>query len=513
MKLEIPGLDDSRRFKTMVHEYANGQSYRYEAMQAFEAKDEKSEKTYLNYLIANIISSMSYRRVGKNIASLKELQALPPYFGYHIKKKEQDRFGRLLSLVAPIMNDEEVAVHVPEDVYNTAYIIQGIAEMIKYTELVNSSVDMINYGIERIAEGNNWQEVFEELIIANSEPDGLAKLNKSKGDNMAKNKNENVEVQAPKLSNKVSINKILEEKGPSVSLGGRSVSVASIKRMLEEWKWEDEEGITSDDLYAPLAEYVKKVSPVYIPVTPTDPIGLFRKQLGLVIYNEKNVPNKTTLRDYEDIGFLSVPNTITKEEIEVLNMFVERTSGIETDDNILGNVIRTLAACYTMSDFTVDPIMWLLASLSLTSIEKIREHLNLLFAKELALIENHIKDCSLSGTCEESAQELTEAVCDSMNKTIVVDVNELKEEIKKEIEGSNMKTVVEEKTVTTTVTEGESEESKKSGDSIFTLENTLYTVGGVAVAGAVGFGAYWAYNKFFGDNGDSDIELSEFSAF
>ena len=142
--------------------------------------------------------------------------------------------------------------------------------------------------------------MFEELIIANSEPDGLAKLTKSKGDNMAKNKNENVEVQAPKLSNKVSINKILEEKGPSVSLGERSVSVASIKRMLEEWKWEDEEGITSDELYAPLAEYVKKVSPVYIPVTPTDPIGLFRKQLGLVIYNEKNVPNKTTLRDYED---------------------------------------------------------------------------------------------------------------------------------------------------------------------------------------------------------------------
>ena len=509
MKLEIPGLDDSRRFKTMVHEYANGQSYRYEAMQAFEAKDEKSEKTYL---IANIISSMSYRRVGKNIASLKELQALPPYFGYHIKKKEQDRFGRLLSLVAPIMNDEEVAVHVPEDVYNTAYIIQGIAEMVKYTELVNSSVDMINYGIERIAEGNNWQEVFEELIIANSEPDGLAKLKQSKGDNMAKSKNENaeVQVQAPK---KVSISKILEDKGPSVALGERSVSVASIKRMMDEWTWEGEEDIASDELYEPLTEYVTKVTPVYIPVTPTDPIGLFRKQLGLVIYNEQNIPNKKTLRDYEDIGFLSIPNTLTKEEIEVLNMFVERTSGVETADNKLGNIIRTLAACYVMSDFTVDPIMWLLASLSLNNIEKIREHLALLFAKELALIENNIKDCSLSGACEESAQELTEAVCDSMNKTIVVDVNELKEEIKKEIEGSNMKTVVEEKTVTTTVTEGESEESKKSEDSIFTLENTLYTVGGAAVVGAVGFGAYWAYNKFFGGDSDNDIELSEFSAF
>ena len=510
--IEIPGLADARKFKTMVHEYANGQSYRYEAMQAFEAKDEKSEKTYLNYLIANIISSMSYRRVGKNIASLKELQALPPYFGYHIKKKEQDRFGRLLSLVAPIMNDEEVAVHIPEDVYNTAYIIQGIAEMIKYTELVNSSVDMINYGIERISNGVKWQEVFEELIIANSEPDGLAKLNKSKGDNMAKSNNESTQVQAPVLTNKVSISKIMEEKGPSVTLGGKTVSVASIKRMLEEWKWEGEEGITSDELYAPLAEYVKKVSPVYIPVTPTDPIGLFRKQLGLVIYNEKNVPNKTTLHDYEEIGFLSIPASLTKEEIEVLNMFVERTSGIETDDNVLGNVIRTLAACYTMSDFTVDPIMWLLASLSLTSIEKIREHLNLLFAKELALVENHIKDCSLSSTCEESAQELTEAVCDSMNKTIVVDVNELKEEIKKEIEGS-MKTVIEEKTVTTTVTEDEKEETSKKDDSIFTLENAAYAVGGAAVVGAVGFGAYWAYNKFFGGDSDNDIELSEFSAF
>lgn len=512
MKLEIPGLDDSRRFKTMVHEYANGQSYRYEAMQAFEAKDEKSEKTYLNYLMANIISSMSYRRVGKNIASLKELQALPPYFGYHIKKKEQDRFGRLLSLVAPIMNDEEVAVHVPEDVYNTAYIIQGIAEMIKYTELVNSSVDMINYGIERIAEGNNWQEVFEELIIANSEPDGLAKLNKSKGDNMAKSNNESTQVQAPVLTNKVSISKIMEEKGPSVTLGGKTVSVASIKRMLEEWKWEGEEGITSDELYAPLAEYVKKVSPVYIPVTPTDPIGLFRKQLGLVIYNEKNVPNKTTLHDYEEIRFLSIPASLTKEEIEVLNMFVERTSGIETDDNVLGNVIRTLAACYTMSDFTVDPIMWMLAALSLNNIEKIREHLNLLFAKELAIVENHIKDCSLSSTCEESAQELTEAVSNSINKAIVVDVNELKDEIKKEIEGS-MKTVIEEKTVTTTVTEDEKEETSKKDDSIFTLENAAYAVGGAAVVGAVGFGAYWAYNKFFGGDSDNDIELSEFSAF
>ena len=512
MKLEIPGLDDSRRFKTMVHEYANGQSYRYEAMQAFEAKDEKSEKTYLNYLIANIISSMSYRRVGKNIASLKELQALPPYFGYHIKKKEQDRFGRLLSLVAPIMNDEEVAVHVPEDVYNTAYIIQGIAEMIKYTELVNSSVDMIDYGIERISNGVKWQEVFEELIIANSEPDGLAKLNKSKGDNMAKSNNESTQVQAPVLTNKVSISKIMEEKGPSVTLGGKTVSVASIKRMLEEWKWEGEEGITSDELYAPLAEYVKKVSPVYIPVTPTDPIGLFRKQLGLVIYNEKNVPNKTTLHDYEEIGFLSIPASLTKEEIEVLNMFVERTSGIETDDNVLGNVIRTLAACYTMSDFTVDPIMWMLAALSLNNIEKIREHLNLLFAKELAIVENHIKDCSLSSTCEESAQELTEAVSNSINKVIVVDVNELKDEIKKEIEGS-MKTVIEEKTVTTTVTEDEKEETSKKDDSIFTLENAAYAVGGAAVVGAVGFGAYWAYNKFFGGDSDNDIELSEFSAF
>lgn len=510
--IEIPGLADARKFKTMVHEYANGQSYHYEAMQAFEAKDEKSEKTYLNYLIANIISSMSYRRVGKNIASLKELQALPPYFGYHIKKKEQDRFGRLLSLVAPIMNDEEVAVHIPEDVYNTAYIIQGIAEMIKYTELVNSSVDMINYGIERISNGVKWQEVFEELIIANSEPDGLAKLNKSKGDNMAKSNNESTQVQAPVLTNKVSISKIMEEKGPSVTLGGKTVSVASIKRMLEEWKWEGEEGITSDELYAPLAEYVKKVSPVYIPVTPTDPIGLFRKQLGLVIYNEKNVPNKTTLHDYEEIGFLSIPASLTKEEIEVLNMFVERTSGIETDDNVLGNVIRTLAACYTMSDFTVDPIMWMLAALSLNNIEKIREHLNLLFAKELAIVENHIKDCSLSSTCEESAQELTEAVSNSINKAIVVDVNELKDEIKKEIEGS-MKTVIEEKTVTTTVTEDEKEETSKKDDSIFTLENAAYAVGGAAVVGAVGFGAYWAYNKFFGGDSDNDIELSEFSAF
>ena len=136
-----------------------------------------------------------------------------------------------------------------------------------------------------------------------------------------------------------------------------------------------------------------------------------------------------------------------------------------------------------------------------------------MFAKELAIVENHIKDCSLSGTCEESAKELTEAVCDSMNKTIVVDVNELKEEIKKEIEGSNMKIVIEEKVTTTTVTEdNESTESKKE-DSVFTLENTLYTVGGVAVAGAVGFGAYWAYNKFFGGNDNDDIELSEFSAF
>lgn len=504
MKLEIPGLDDSRRFKTMVHEYANGQSYSYEAMQAFEAKDEKSEKTYLNYLIANIISSMSYRRVGKNIASLKELQALPPYFGYHIKKKEQDRFGRLLSLVAPIMNDEEVAVHVPEDVYNTAYIIQGIAEMIKYTELVNSSVDMINYGIERIANGNKWQEVFEELIIANSEPDGLAKLNKSKGDNMAKSKNENaeVQVQAPK---KVSISKILEDKGPSVALGERSVSVASIKRMMDEWTWEGEENITSDELYEPLTEYVTKVTPVYIPVTPTDPIGLFRKQLGLVIYNEQNIPNKKTLRDYEDMGFLSIPNTLTKEEIEVLNMFVERTSGVETADNKLGNIIRTLAACYVMSDFTVDPIMWLLASLSLNNIEKIREHLALLFAKELALVENNIKDCSLSSTCEESAAAKVEALKEAATKELKT-IKELKE--------NDVKRVIEEKTVTTTVTEGSGETaSSKSDDSVFTLENALYTVGGVAVAGAVGYGAYLVYNKFFGGDSDNDIELSEFSAF
>lgn len=512
MKLEIPGLEDARKFANMVHTYAGEQSYRYEAIQEFEAKDEKSERAYLNYLIANIISSMSYRRAGKNIATLKELQTLPPYFGYHIKKKEQDRFGRLLNLVAPILNDEECAVNVPEDVYNTAYIIQGIAEMIKYTELVNSTVDMINYGIERISNGVNWQEVFEELIIANSEPDGLAKLIKSKGDNMAKSNNESTQVQAPVLSNKVSINKILEEKGPSVSLGERTVSVASIKRMLEEWKWEGKEGITSDELYAPLAEYITKVTPVYIPVTPTDPIGLFRKQLGIVIYNEQNVPNKTTLRDYEDIGFLSVPSSLTKEEIEVINMFIERTSGVETDDNILGNVIRTLAACYCMSDFTVDPIMWLLAALTLNNIEKIREHLNLLFAKELAIVENHIKDCSLSGTCEESAQELTEAVCDSMNKTIVVDVNELKDEIKKEIEGSNMKTVIEEKVTTTTVTEDDESTDSKKEDSIFTIENAAYAIGGAAVVGAVGFGAYWAYNKFFGGDND-DIELSEFSAF
>lgn len=513
MKLEILGLDDSRRFKTMVHEYANGQSYRYEAMHDFEVNTEAQERQYLNYLIANIISSMSYRRVGKNIASLKELQALPPYFGYHIKKKEQDRFGRLLSLVAPIMNDEEVAVHVPEDVYNTAYIIQGIAEMIKYTELVNSSVDMINYGIERIAEGNNWQEVFEELIIANSEPDGLAKLKQSKGDNMAKSKNGNaeVQVQAPK---KVSISKILEDKGPSVALGERSVSVASIKRMMDEWTWEGEEDITSDELYEPLTEYVTKVTPVYTPVTPTDPIGLFRKQLGLVIYNEQNIPNKKTLRDYEDMGFLSIPNTLTKEEIEVLNMFVERTSGVETADNKLGNIIRTLAACYVMSDFTVDPIMWLLASLSLNNIEKIREHLALLFAKELALIENNIKDCSLSGACEESAQELVKAVKDSVSNVNVKSVNEVKEEITKEIKGENMKTIVEEKVTTTTVTEGSGETaSSKSDDSVFTLENALYTVGGIAVVGAVGYGAYLAYNKFFGGDSDNDIELSEFSAF
>ena len=513
MKLEIPGLDDSRRFKTMVHEYANSQSYRYEAMQAFEAKDEKSEKTYLNYLIANIISSMSYRRVGKNIASLKELQALPPYFGYHIKKKEQDRFGRLLSLVAPIMNDEEVAVHVPEDVYNTAYIIQGIAEMIKYTELVNSSVDMINYGIERIAEGNNWQEVFEELIIANSEPDGLAKLNKSKGDNMAKNKNENAEVQV-QASKKVSISKILEDKGPSVALGERSVSVASIKRMMDEWTWEGEEDITSDELYEPLTAYVTKVTPVYIPVTPTDPIGLFRKQLGLVIYNEQNIPNKKTLRDYEDMGFLSIPNTLTKEEIEVLNMFVERTSGVETADNKLGNIIRTLAACYVMSDFTVDPIMWLLASLSLNNIEKIREHLALLFAKELALIENNIKDCSLSGACEESAQELVKAVKDSVSNVNVKSVNEVKEEITKEIKGENMKTVVEEKTVTTTVTEDGSENTENKKDkSVSKLEIAAYAAGGIIAAGAVGYGIGWAYNKYFGGNDSDNIELSEFSAF
>jgi hypothetical protein len=503
MKLEIPGLDDSRRFKTMVHEYANGQSYRYEAMQAFEAKDEKSEKTYLNYLIANIISSMSYRRVGKNIASLKELQALPPYFGYHIKKKEQDRFGRLLSLVAPIMNDEEVAVHVPEDVYNTAYIIQGIAEMIKYTELVNSSVDMINYGIERIAEGNNWQEVFEELIVANSEPDGLAKLtkSKSKGDNMAKSKNE---VKAVKATSKFPLGEVLTAKPSSINIGGKAITVASIKKLMEEWVWEDP--ISEEvDFYVPLTEMFTKISPVFVSIEPKDSIGIFRKHLGLILYNENDVPGKTSLQSYEDVGLINVPSSITAEEREVLDLFIERTSGVETEDNILGNVIRTLGACYTMSDLSIDPITWHLAALSITSEAKLREHLDLIFAKEIALVENNIKDCSLSSTCEESAVEKVEALKEAATK-------ELK--TIKELEGENMKTVVEEKVTTTTVTEGNEEKtSNKSGDSVFTLENALYTVGGVAIAGAVGYGAYIAYNKFFGGDSDSDIELSEFSAF
>lgn len=503
MKLEIPGLDDSRRFKRMVHEYANEQSYRYEAMHDFEVNTEAQERQYLNYLIANIISSMSYRRVGKNIASLKELQALPPYFGYHIKKKEQDRFGRLLSLVAPIMNDEEVAVHVPEDVYNTAYIIQGIAEMVKYTELVNSSVDMINYGIERIAEGNNWQEVFEELIIANSEPDGLAKLNKSKskGDNMAKSKNE---VKAVKATSKFPLGEVLTAKPSSINIGGKAITVASIKKLMEEWAWEDkiEE---EDDFYAPLPEMFVKITPVFVPVEPKDSIGIFRKQLGLILYNESDVPRKTSLQSYEDSGLISVPSTLTDQEREVIDLFIERTSGVESDDNILGNVIRTLGACYTMSDLSIDPITWHLAALSITNEFKLREHLEVIFAKEIALIENNIKDCSLSRTCEESAAAKVEALKEAATKELKT-IKELKE--------NDVKRVIEEKTVTTTVTEGSGETvSSKSDDSVFTLENALYTVGGVAVAGAVGFGAYWAYNKFFGDNGDSDIELSEFSAF
>lgn len=503
MKLEIPGLDDSRRFKTMVHEYANSQSYRYEAMQAFEAKDEKSEKTYLNYLIANIISSMSYRRVGKNIASLKELQALPPYFGYHIKKKEQDRFGRLLSLVAPIMNDEEVAVHVPEDVYNTAYIIQGIGEMIKYTELVNSSVDMINYGIERIAEGSKWQEVFEELIIANSEPDGLAKLNKSKskGDNMAKSKNE---VKAVKATSKFPLGEVLTAKPSSVNIGGKAITVASIKKLMEEWTWEDKIG-EENDFYTPLSEMFAKITPVFIPVEPKDSIGIFRKQLGLILYNESDVPGKTSLQSYEDSGLISVPSTLTDQEREVIDFFIERTSGVESDDNILGNVIRTLGACYTMSDLSIDPITWHLAALSITNEFKLREHLEVIFAKEIALVENNIKDCSLSSTCEESAAAKVEALKEAATKELKT-IKELKE--------NDVKRVIEEKTVTTTVTEGSGETaSSKSDDSVFTLENALYTVGGVAIAGAVGYGAYIAYNKFFGGDSDSDIELSEFSAF
>lgn len=503
MKLEIPGLDDSRRFKTMVHEYANGQSYRYEAMQAFEAKDEKSEKTYLNYLTANIISSMSYRRVGKNIASLKELQALPPYFGYHIKKKEQDRFGRLLSLVAPIMNDEEVAVHVPEDVYNTAYIIQGIAEMIKYTELVNSSVDMINYGIERIANGGNWQEVFEELIIANSEPDGLAKLNKSKskGDNMAKSKNE---VKAVKATSKFPLGEVLTAKPSSINIGGKAITVASIKKLMEEWAWEDK--IEKEDVfYAPLSEMFVKITPVFVPVEPKDSIGIFRKQLGLILYNESDVPGKTSLQSYEDSGLISVPSTLTDQEREVIDLFIERTSGVESDDNILGNVIRTLGACYTMSDLSIDPITWHLAALSITNEIKLREHLEVIFAKEIALVENNIKDCSLSSTCEESAAAKVEALKEAATKELKT-IKELKE--------NDVKRVIEEKTVTTTVTEGSGETaSSKSDDSVFTLENALYTVGGIAVVGAVGYGAYLAYNKFFGGDSDNDIELSEFSAF
>lgn len=501
MKLEIPGLADARKFKAMVHEYANEQSYRYEAIQDFEVNTEAEKRQYLNYLMANIISSMSYRRAGKNIASLKELQTLPPYFGYHIKKKEQDKFGRLLNLVTPIMNDEEVAVRIPEDIYNTAYIIQGIAEMIKYTELVNSSVDMINYGIERISNGVKWQEVFEELIVANSEPDGLAKLNKSKGDNMAKSKNN---VEAVKATSKFPLGEVLAAKPSSINIGGKAITVASIKKLMEEWTWEDKIG-EENDFYTPLSEMFAKITPVFIPVEPKDSIGIFRKQLGLILYNESDVPGKTSLQSYEDAGLINVPSTLTDQEREVIDLFIERTSGVESDDNILGNVIRTLGACYTMSDLSIDPITWHLAALSITNEFKLREHLEVIFAKEIALVENNIKDCSLSSTCEESATEKVEALKEAATK-------ELK--TIKELKGENMKTVIEEKVTTTTVTEDSKEKtSNKTDDSIFTLENAAYAVGGAAVVGAVGFGAYWAYNKFFGGDSDSDIELSEFSAF
>lgn len=500
MKLEIPGLDDSRRFKTMVHEYANEQSYRYEAIQDFEVNTEAEKRQYLNYLMANIISSMSYRRAGKNIASLKELQALPPYFGYHIKKKEQDKFGRLLNLVAPIMNDEEVAVHIPEDVYNTAYIIQGIAEMIKYTELVNSSVVMINYGIERISNGVKWQEVFEELIVANSEPDGLDKLNKSKGDNMAKSKND---VKAVKATSKFPLGEALTAKPSSINIDGKAITVASIKKLMDEWAWEDEI-VEESDFYTPLSEMFAKITPVFVPVEPKDSIGIFRKQLGLILYNESDVPGKTSLQSYEDAGLINVPSTLTDQEREIIDLFIERTSGVESDDNILGNVIRTLGACYTMSDLSIDPITWHLAALSITNEFKLREHLDLIFAKEIALVENNIKDCSISSTCEESATEKVEALKEAATKELKT-IKELKE--------NDMKTVIEEKVTTTTVTEGESEKTSKKEDSIFTLENAAYAVGGAAVIGAVGYGAYWAYNKFFGGDSDNDIELSEFSAF
>lgn len=502
MKLEIPGLADARKFVTMVHEYANAQSYRYDVIHDFEVKTVDDEIMYINYLIAKIVSSMSYRRAGKNISDLKELQALPPYFDKHVKKKEQARFNSLLSLVTPIMNDEEVAVHVPEDVYNTAYIIQGIAEMIKYTELVNSSVDMINYGVERIAEGNNWQEVFEELIVANSEPDGLAKLtkSKSKGDNMAKSKNE---VKAVKATSKFPLGEVLTAKPSSVNIGGKAITVASIKKLMEDWAWEDKIG-EENDFYTPLSEMFAKITPVFIPVEPKDSIGIFRKQLGLILYNESDVPGKTSLQSYEDAGLINVPSTLTDQEREVIDLFIERTSGVESDDNILGNVIRTLGACYTMSDLSIDPITWHLAALSITNEVKLREHLDLIFAKEIALVENNIKDCSLSGTCEESATEKVEALKEAATKELKT-IKELKE--------NDMKTVIEEKVTTTTVTEGESEKTSKKEDSIFTLENAAYAVGGVAVVGAVGYGAYWAYNKFFGGDSDNDIELSEFSAF
>ena len=137
-----------------------------------------------------------------------------------------------------------------------------------------------------------------------------------------------------------------------------------------------------------------------------------------------------------------------------------------------------------------------------------------MFAKELALIENNIKDCSLSGACEESAQELVKAVKDSVSNVNVKSVNEVKEEITKEIKGENMKTVVEEKVTTTTVTEGESENTENKKDkSVSKLEIAAYAAGGILTAGAVGYGIGWAYNRYFGGDSDNDIELSEFSAF